>query len=192
MYTCTCSGGYPKSGPNQCYGGEDCLKCHSDYKLVNGSCNWNHTCTCSNGTPKGPGYCFGGENCHSCNSGYVILGNLCTRYYTGNVIRSGDTIGLKSNCGSSNRWLSNWCTVNCGWKSTVQSCPGWRFDQWDYCVGEEHVIVAEGKATGEAINYGDVIGLYYAHATGYWFSCQGKKYRVFDKNMSRFANRKAE
>jgi len=89
-------------------------------------------------------------------------------------IRSHDKIGLKANCLSGNKWLSNYCTVNCGKRSHVQGCPGTRFSSHESssCGGERMWIVAEGKARGEAINFGDVVGLYYGK--NHWFSCEGK------------------
>jgi len=210
-YTCSCANGTPKSGPGQCYGGENCRSCRSgyqrtgnkcrpncickygtpvspsscptrnankckscanNYRLVGGECKWKHQCTCLNGTPKGRGNCYGGEDCNTCRSGYVRLGKLCTKHYSGNVVRSGDKIGLKANCGSSNQWLSNYCTVNCGQRSHVNGCPKSRFDGHDRCDGERMWIVAEGKAKGEAINFGDVVGLYYG--ANHWFSCEGQ------------------
>jgi len=172
---CVCSNGTPVSPANCPFKNANrCSSCNDNYRLDNRRCQWDHTCTCSNGTPTGEGSCFGGENCASCRSGYVRLGNLCTRSYSGNVVRSGDKIALKANCGSSNRWLSNHCTVNCGWKSTIQTCPGSRFSSSEEsnCSGERLWIMAEGKARGEAVNFGDVVGLYYG--ANHWFSCEGK------------------
>jgi len=172
---CVCSNGTPVDANHcpQLYANK-CKSCNSNYKLVNGQCQWKHTCTCLNGTPKGQGNCWGGENCNSCRSGYVLLGNLCTEQVSGNVIRSGDKIALKANCGSSNQWLSNYCTVNCGQRSEVQPCPGSRFysNEENTCTGERLWIMAEGKAIGEAIRFGDVVGLYYG--ANHWFSCEGK------------------
>jgi len=172
---CVCNYGTPVSA-SRCpaKNANRCASCRSGYKLVNGQCQWKHTCTCRNGTPKGRGNCYGGEDCNSCRSGYVRLGKLCTKYYSGNVVRSGDKIALKANCGSSNKWLSNYCTVNCGKRSEVDGCPGSRFSSHEEskCAGERLWIVAEGKAKGEAINFGDVVGLYYGG--GHWFSCEGK------------------
>jgi len=171
---CVCSYGTPvseSSCPRE--KANKCNRCNTHYKLVNHHCVWKYKCTCLNGTPKsGRGQCFGGENCNSCRSGFVRLRTFCTKHYNFKVLRSGDTIGLKANCGSSNRWLSNYCTVNCGRHSSIQSCPGTHFGTAaGRCGGEKLSIVAEGKALGEAINFGDVVGLYYG--AGHWMSCEG-------------------
>jgi len=104
----------------------------------------------------------------------VPVGQVDRRRSSGTVIRSQDMIGLKANCRSGNAWLSNYCTVNCGKRSHIQGCPGSRFNhnEGNRCSGERMWIVAEGKARGEAINFGDVVGLYYG--AGHWLSCEGK------------------
>lgn len=163
---CVCPNGYPASNcPSE--KAELCVECDEYWIFENGTCVWPpYECTCITGIPKSDGQCFGGEDCSSCYSGYEIVESfgksLCTRKFTGNVLRSGDTIGLHIG----KRWLSFW-----GGKVHHNPCPGSSFDSKDGCRGERITIVSEGKATGETIMFGDVVGLYYSEGNG-WLYCE--------------------
>jgi len=110
--------------------------------------------------------------CHKSQTEITDSRNVVTSCDVRTALQSGDTIALRSMCGARG-WVSNYCTINCDDISRPKSCPGTVFtkDKIKNCGSESMIIVAEGRAKGEKIHSGDVIGLYYAK--GYWMSCSG-------------------
>ncbi|XP_078090757.1 SE-cephalotoxin-like [Mustelus asterias] len=129
-----------------------CLSKDGNYKCANGQCiRMSQLCDGNND-------CWNGED---------ESRSKCPK-----IIRSGDTIALKSSC-TQNHWLSchcSFCTVF--YKCLVRPCPGNEIlsSEWYSCRDEIFHIKLVGRTDNSPVHHGDEIGIH-SRVMDDWVSC---------------------
>ena len=180
----TCGGGI-KYRYRRCLGTKNVNNCRRDQGGLNyqtASCETQDCCSsqygkfkCSNGKCIYKRWLCDGDN--DCGNNDDESRSRCP-----NFIRSGDMIALKSRArGKRNKWLSCYCTVNCGVdRCKLRGCPGsfMAGNDWNNCGGERFLLYLTNYGNGEPVRSGDRIALQYGwnsyKKTGHWLSCWGR------------------